>query len=69
MKRFLKIVAILSLFAVAIAYVAFRVLFFDPFGGTHAELDPLVPPDVDVMFRRRDLETDFEPFPMPRFFK
>lgn len=69
MKRFLKIVAILALFAVVIAYVAFRVLFFDPFGSTRAELDPLIPPDVDVMIRRRDLEKDFDPFPMPRFFK
>src|SRR5262245_897825 len=69
MKRFLKIVAILALFAVAIAYVAFRVLFFDPFGGTRADLDSLVPADVDLMLRRRDLEKDFDPFPMPRSFK
>jgi hypothetical protein len=68
MKRFLKIVAILALFTVAIAYVAFRALFFDPFGGTRAELDPLIPPNVDVMIRRKALEKDFEVFPMPRFF-
>lgn len=69
MKRFLKIVAILAVFAVAIAYVAFRVLFFDPFGSTRADMDRLIPPDVDVMLRRRDLDKDFDPFPMPRFFK
>ena len=68
MKRFLKIVLILALFTVAIAYVLFRVLFFDPFGGTRAEFDAMIPSDVDLMLRRRDLEKDFEPFPMPRFF-
>jgi len=69
MKRFLKIVGILALFAVVIAYFAFRVVFFDPFGGAHASLDPLIPKDVDFMLRRKELAHDVEPFPMPRFFK
>jgi hypothetical protein len=69
MKRFLKIVLILALFTVAIAYVLFRVLFFDPFGSARPELDSMIPADVDVMFRRRELDKDFEPFPMPRFWK
>jgi hypothetical protein len=69
MKRFLKIVLILALFTVAIAYVLFRVLFFDPFGSARPELDSMIPADVDVMFRRRELDKDFEPFPLPRFWK
>ena len=69
MKRFLKIVAILALFALAIAYVAFRVVFFDPFAGARASLDPLIPKDVDLVLRRREIAKDFEPFPMPRFWK
>ncbi len=69
MKRFLKIVAILALFTVVIAYVAFRSVFFDPFGGPRAALDSLVPKDVDLMVRRKGLAADFNPFPMPRFFQ
>jgi len=69
MKRFLKIVAVLALFAVAISYVLFRVLFFDPFGSARPELDSMIPADADVVLRRRELEKDFEPFPMPRFWK
>lgn len=69
MKRFLKIVLILALFAIAIAYVLFRVLFFDPFGSARPELDSMIPADADVMLRRRELDKDFDPFPMPRFWK
>lgn len=69
MKRFLKIVAVLALFAVAISYVLFRVLFFDPFGSARPELDSMIPADADVVLRRRELDKDFEPFPMPRFWK
>ena len=68
MKRFLKIVTILAAFTLVIAYVVFRVVFFDPFGGARSTLDSLVPRDVDVMVRRRELAKDFEPFPTPRFF-
>jgi len=68
MKRFLKIVAILALFALAIAYVAFRVVFFDPFGSPRASLDPLLPKDVDFMARRKELARDFSDFPLPRVF-
>ncbi len=68
MKRFLKIVSILALFALVGAYVAFAAVFFDPFGSPRAALDPLVPKDIDFMFRRRDLAKDFIAFPMPRFF-
>jgi hypothetical protein len=68
MKRFLKVVLILALFAVGIGYVAFRIVFFDPFAGPRAALDPLVPKDVDFMVRRQGLQQDFSAFPMPRFF-
>lgn len=68
MKRFLKIVAILALFAVGIGYVAFRAVFFDPFAGARATLDPLVPKDVDFLVRRKGLAQDFTAFPLPRFF-
>src|SRR5262249_54025876 len=69
MKRFLKIVLVLALFTVAIAYVLFRVLFFDPFGSARPELDSMIPADADVMFRRRELAKDFEPCPLPRLWK
>jgi len=69
MKRFLKIVVVLALFAVAISYVLFRVLFFDPFGSARPELDSMIPADADVVLRRRELDKDFDPFPMPRFWK
>ncbi|MSR47110.1 MAG: hypothetical protein EXS13_08600 [Planctomycetes bacterium] len=68
MKRFLKIVAILALFMLGIGYVAFRVIFFDPFAGGPASLDPLVPKDVDFMVRRKGLKRDFTEFPLPRLF-
>ncbi len=68
MKRFLKIVAILALFVLVVAYVAFRAVFFDPFGGPRASLDPLVPKDVHFMVRRAELARDFSAFPMPRAF-
>ncbi len=68
MKRFLKIVAILALFVLVIAYVAFRAVFFDPFAGGRPTLDPLVPKDVHFMLRRAEFARDFTAFPMPRFF-
>src|SRR5215471_13290351 len=68
LKRFLKVVGILALFATALAYVAFRSLFFDPFEGPRASIDTIVPSNVDVFVRRKGLERDFEQFPMPEFF-
>lgn len=68
MKRFLKIVAILALFVLVVAYVAFRAVFFDPFAGPRASLDPLVPKDIHFMLRRAELARDFTAFPMPRAF-
>ncbi|MBM4015970.1 MAG: hypothetical protein FJ293_13535 [Planctomycetes bacterium] len=68
MKRFLKIVLILALFALGVGYVAFRIAIFDPFAGPRAALDPLVPKDVDFMVRRKGLAQDFGVFPLPRFF-
>jgi hypothetical protein len=68
MKRFLKIVGILTLFAIGLAYFVFRLLFFDPFEGDYGSLDPLVPRNADFMVRRAEMSKDFNPFPMPDFF-
>ena len=65
MKRFARIVGILTLFATALAYFAFRLVFFDPFEDAYGSLDHLVPRDADLVVRRLDLAQDFHPFPMP----
>ena len=68
MRRFFKIVGILTLFATALAYFGFRVLFFDPFEGEFGQVDMIVPRDADFVVRRTELDRDFNPFPMPDFF-
>lgn len=69
MRRFFKIVGIFTLFAAALAYFGFRLVFFDPFEGTFTHLDSIVPRDIDFVARRANLHSDFTVFPHPDFYE
>ncbi len=69
MRRFLKVVGIIAVFATALSYFAFRIVFFDPFEGSFTSLEQAVPRDCTFFARRRELERDFSIFPGPQFFE